>query len=59
MAKSTPMRGYGRNTGQVKRAINKGGQMAGGRRRGPAAPNMTKNNRRGAMGAHVGGGKRR
>jgi hypothetical protein len=35
---------YGKNTSAVKSAIKKGGNMAGGKRRGPAAPNMRKGN---------------
>ena len=31
---------YGANTGAVKSVIKKGGDMAGGKRKGPAAPSM-------------------
>jgi hypothetical protein len=32
---------YGANMGSVKSAIKKGGKMAGGKRKGPAAPSMS------------------
>ena len=40
---------YGSNTGAVKAAIKKGGSMAGGSRKGPAAPSMMKGNKQGHM----------